>query len=290
MTLAEIVTEYIRSRKGLFVSYVITCCIVYIVKVLVTSFVYSDLFKKDADIQQVFKKICVVWILLCVLYVVKSRIETVIIPDLLSFFRLKLFSNYIRNNEVNFNDTDVTSDVTKILEVTRNIRDVFLWIVSTFIPTFTLMVAINGYFLVKYPKIGIVNIIGNLVNMILISQSGPVLIKRSNERENKFIHMVGKLEENFNNLLNIYLNDKTEETISENEDIERKYIDIYQIQNQELEQFSGKLKVNNYLFSFISMYMLYKQTTDRSELINGLLIFTFYLGTLEICQKISRFR
>jgi len=143
------------------------------------------------------------------------------------------------------------------------------------------MVAINGYFLVKYPKIGIVNIIGNLVNMILISQSGPVLIKRSNERENKFIHMVGKLEENFNNLLNIYLNDKTEETISENEDIERKYIDIYQIQNQELEQFSGKLKVNNYLFSFISMYMLYKQTTDRSELINGLLIFTFYLGTLE---------
>jgi ABC-type multidrug transport system fused ATPase/permease subunit len=93
--------------------------------------------------------------------------------------------------------------------------------------------------------------------------------------------MVGKLEENFNNLLNIYLNDKTDETISENEDIERKYIDIYQLQNRELEQFSGKLKVNNYLFSFISMYMLYKQTTDRSELINGLLIFTFYLGTLE---------
>lgn len=281
MTLYEIVLDYIRQRKGLYVSYVITCCIVYVVKVLVTSFVYSGLFKKDADIKKVFKQICGVWVLLCVLYVTKSRIETVLIPDFLSFLRLKLFSNYIRNNEINFNDTDVTSDVTKILEVTRNIRDIFVWVVSTFIPTTILMIVINIYFLVKYPKIGAINIIGNIVNIMLIFRSAPVLIQSSNERENTFIKMVGKLEENFNNLLNIYLNDKTKDTIKDNEEIERNYIDIYRAQNKELEQFSGRLKVNNYLFSFISMYMLYKQTTDHSELVNGLLIFTFYLGTLE---------
>lgn len=281
MTLYEIVLDYIRQRKGLYASYVITCCILYVVKVLVTSFVYSGLFKKDAVIEKVFKQICGVWVLLCVLYVTKSRIETIIIPDFLSFLRLKLFSNYIRNNEINFNDTDVTSDVTKILEVTRNIRDIFVWIVSTFIPTSILMFTINIYFLVKYPKIGAINIIGNIVNLMLILRSAPVLIQSSNERENRFIKMVGKLEENFNNLLNIYLNDKTKDTIKDNEEIETKYIDIYRAQNKELEQFSGRLKVNNYLFSFISMYMLYKQTTDHSELVNGLLIFTFYLGTLE---------
>jgi ABC-type multidrug transport system fused ATPase/permease subunit len=281
MTLYEIVLDYIRQRKGLYASYVITCCILYVVKVLVTSFVYSGLFKKDAVIEKVFKQICGVWVLLCVLYVTKSRIETIIIPDFLSFLRLKLFSNYIRNNEINFNDTDVTSDVTKILEVTRNIRDIFVWIVSTFIPTSILMFTINIYFLVKYPKIGAINIIGNIVNLMLILRSAPVLIQSSNERENRFIKMVGKLEENFNNLLNIYLNDKTKDTIKDNEEIETNYIKIYRAQNKELEQFSGRLKVNNYLFSFISMYMLYKQTTDHSELVNGLLIFTFYLGTLE---------
>ena len=281
MTLYEIVLDYIRQRKGLYASYVITCCILYVVKVLVTSFVYSGLFKKDAVIEKVFKQICGVWVLLCVLYVTKSRIETIIIPDFLSFLRLKLFSNYIRNNEINFNDTDVTSDVTKILEVTRNIRDIFVWVVSTFIPTSILMFTINIYFLVKYPKIGAINIIGNIVNLMLILRSAPVLIQSSNERENRFIKMVGKLEENFNNLLNIYLNDKTKDTIKDNEEIETNYIKIYRAQNKELEQFSGRLKVNNYLFSFISMYMLYKQTTDHSELVNGLLIFTFYLGTLE---------
>ena len=281
MTLYEIVLDYIHKRKIWIVSYAITCSAAYVVKVLVTSFVYSGLFKKDSDLKKVFKQICSVWVLLCTLYIVRSRLETVIIPDFLSFLRLKLFSNYIRNNEINFNDTNVTSDVTKILEVTRNIRDVFVWLVTIFIPTAILMIAINVYFIVKYPRIGMINIISNIINILLIFRSAPVLIQSSNDRENKFIHMVGKLEENFNNLLNIYLNDKTNETIKNNEEIEGKYIDVYRAQNKELEQFASRLKINNYIFSFISMYMLYKQTTDHSELINGLLIFTFYLGTLE---------
>ena len=281
MAITDLIFDYIKQRNILCTSYVLTCCVVYIVKVLVTSFVYSGLFKPNADIKNVFKNICGVWVLLCILYVTKSRIETEIIPDFLSYLRTKLFSNYIRNNEIKFNDTDVTADVTKILEVTRNTRDIFVWIVSTFIPTMTLMVFINGYFIVKYPKIGAINIMGNLVNAKLITHFAPFLIRSSNDRENEFIKMVGKLEENFNNMLNIYLNDKTEETISDNKEIEDKYIDIYRQQNRELEQFSSRLKINNYIFSFISMYMLYKTTTDRSELINGLLIFTFYLSTLE---------
>ena len=92
MTLYEIVLDYIHKRKMLVVSYAITCSAAYVVKVLVTSFVYSGLFKKDADIQKVFKQICTVWVLLCTLYIVRSRLETAIVPDFLSFLRLKLFS------------------------------------------------------------------------------------------------------------------------------------------------------------------------------------------------------
>jgi ATP-binding cassette subfamily B protein len=262
-------------------AYIVTCCVLYVVKVLVTSFVYSGLFKENGNLPETFKQICSVWVLLCVLYVTKSRIETFLIPDLLSYFRSKLFANYIRNNEFKFNDTDVSSDVTKIMETTRNIRDVFMWCVATFIPTMLLMCMINIYFMVKYPSIGAINLLGNLISVKLITDSAPQLIKSSNERENEFIQMVGKLEENFNNMLNIYLNNKTEDTISDNKEIEESYNSSYRQQNKDLEWFSGKLKVNNYFFAFLSMYMLYKQTPRRDELVNGLLIFTFYLGTLE---------
>jgi ABC-type multidrug transport system fused ATPase/permease subunit len=281
MTFANLVTDYIKHNKTVMAGYIVTCCVLYVVKVLVTSFVYSGLFKENSDIQEALKRICGVWVLLCVLYVVKSRIETFIIPDLLSYLRRKLFDNYIRNNEVKFNDTDVSADVTKIMEVTRNIRDVFIWTIATFIPTILLMCTINLYFMVKYPSIGLINLVGNIISVKLITSSAPYLIKSSNDRENEFIRMVGKLEENFNNMLNIYLNNKVEDTIKDNKEIENSYNVSYRQQNKDLEWFSGKLKVNNYLFAFISMYMLYKQTPRREELVNGLLIFTFYLNTLE---------
>lgn len=280
MTFKEIVFDYIAHRKTLFNSFLVICCAVYLVKVLLTSHVYSKLFKGE-NFERVIKEICSVWVLLCVLYVIKSKIETAFLPDFLSYIRKKLFENYVRNNEVEFNDLNVTEDLQKILEVTRNIRDVFMWLVSTFIPTVVLSSFITLYFLIFYPSIGGVMLVGNIINFHILTKYTPDLVKRSNHRENEYLKMAGVLDENFNNLLNIYLNNKTEDTIRENEKIEKEYTRLCELQNQELEKFSARLKGTNYLFAFISMCLLYKRTTDTKNFVNGLLIFTFYLSTLE---------
>ena len=222
MTFKEIVFDYIAHRKTLFNSFLVICCAVYLVKVLLTSHVYSKLFKGD-NFERVIKEICSVWVLLCVLYVIKSKIETAFLPDFLSYIRKKLFENYVKNNEVEFNDLNVTEDLQKILEVTRNIRDVFMWIISTFIPTVVLSSFITIYFLIFYPSIGGVMLVGNIINFYILTKYTPELVRRSNHRENEYLKMAGVLDENFNNLLNIYLNNKTEDTISENEKIEKEY-------------------------------------------------------------------
>jgi ABC-type multidrug transport system fused ATPase/permease subunit len=281
MTFKEIIEDYISNSKPLFLGYVSVCCIVYIVKVLLTSYVYSKLFAENANFSSIIKEICGVWILLCVLYVVKSRLETKVVPDILSSIRRKLFKNYLKNNEVDFNDTDVSGDMNKILEVTRNIRDVVQWLISTFIPTVVLMSCINLYFLYRFPKIGAVMLVGNVINFFIIYNDASRLIESSNKRENEFLKMVETLDENVNNMLNIYLNDKVDDTINENEKIEKDYTNIYRMQQAELEGFTTRLKTNNYVMSFLSMFLLYKTTSSHKEFVNGLLIFTFYLSTLE---------
>jgi len=249
MTFKEIIEDYITNSKPLFLGYVSVCCIVYIVKVLLTSYVYSKLFSENANFPVIIKEICGVWILLCVLYVVKSRLETKVVPDILSSVRRKLFKNYLKNNEVDFNDTDVSGDMNKILEVTRNIRDVVQWLISTFIPTIFLMSCINLYFLYRFPKIGAVMLVGNVINFFIIYNDAARLIESSNKRENEFLKMVEKLDENVNNMLNIYLNDKVDDTINENEEIEKEYTNIYRMQQGELELFTTRLKTNNYTMS-----------------------------------------
>jgi len=281
MTFKEIINDYIAKNKGLFLGYVSVCCLVYLVKVLLTSYVYSKLFEENANFFAIIKEICGVWVLLCILYIVKSRLETKVIPDILSCIRRKLFKNYLKNNEVNFNDTDVSGDMNKILEVTRNIRDVVQWLLSTFVPTIVLMSCINLYFLYRFPKIGAVMLVGNIINFFIIYNDASLLIESSNKRENDFLKMVETLDENVNNMLNIYLNDKVDDTINENEKIEKDYTNIYRMQQAELELFTTRLKTNNYVMSFLSMFLLYKTTSSHKEFVNGLLIFTFYLSTLE---------
>jgi len=281
MTLYDIVSDYIRKKKVLFSSYLIVCCAGYLVKVLVSSAIYSKLFEKDAKFDEVIKKICMVWVALCVLFVLKTRLETVLMPDFLGYLRTTLFDRYVRNNEVRFNDADVTGDVTKILEVTRNIRDVFLWMTGTFIPTVVLMICITLFFIVKFPYIGIINLIGNFLNYYVIKKCTPALIENSNQKDNKFLEMSSKLEENFNNLLNIYINDKVDDTIRAAHEAENEYLEIFKLQNKEFETFSTRIKAINYFFAFISMNILYKTSTDHLQFVNALLIFTFYLSTLE---------
>lgn len=281
MTFKDIIDDYITNSKPLFLGYVSVCCLVYLVKVLLTSYVYSKLFEENANFFAIIKQICGVWVLLCVLYVVKSRLETKVVPDILSCIRRKLFKNYLKNNEINFNDTDVSGDMNKILEVTRNIRDVVQWLLSTFIPTIVLMSCINLYFLYRFPKIGSAMLVGNVINFFIIYNDASRLIESSNKRENDFLKMVETLDENVNNMLNIYLNDKVDDTINENEKIEKEYTDIYRMQQAELELFTTRLKTNNYVMSFLSMFLLYKTTSSHKEFVNGLLIFTFYLSTLE---------
>ena len=281
MTLFEIVADYIRQHKTLFYSYVVVCCLGYIIKVLVSSAVYSRLFKEDANFDSVVKDICKVWVSLCVLYVIRTRIETTLMTDLLGYLRMALFDRYIKNNEFKFNDTDVSGDVAKILEVSRHIRDIFIWMIGTFVPTVVLMFFINVMFLWKNPLVGVVNLIGNTVNYYLIRKYAPILIENSNERENKFLEMASKLDENLNNLFNILLNDKINQTLENSHKIEKEYQNAYLDQNKELELFTIRLKAVNYFFAFISMIILYRYSKNHLDFVNALLVFTFYISTLE---------
>ena len=92
--------------------------------------------------------------------------------------------------------------------------------------------------------------------------------------------MVSKLDESFNNMFNAYLNNKIDDAVEANSKIEQDYYDSFLNQMEELEMFSTKLRVNNYFFAFISLYMLFKGYSKK-DFINALLIFTFYLSTLE---------
>jgi ABC-type multidrug transport system fused ATPase/permease subunit len=277
--------EYIEENKNLYYTYVILASICYITKVIVTPMIYSNIMdlKDGGNFIDIIKQICILWVSMSIIYIIKLKIENKLFPEFLSFVRKKLFSNFLEKNKINFNDANISTDITRIFEITRYMKELFSWLSQLVIPISMLTLSINMYFLYKIPILGIINFICNAAIFSYIFKDYEKLIENSNKREIFYMNMVTKLDENFNNLLNIYLNNQIEETLSENEKFESEYTDIYKKQNEEVITFVNHLKLINYFFAFISICILYikRSTISPKQFINILLIFTFYISTLE---------
>ena len=282
MLFKKICKDYIDKNKGLYFGYIAISTLSYVIKIIVTPMIYSNILNLKEDntfsiISQIFK----LWICMGIVYIVKIRIENNLFSTFLSFARQYLFRLFLEKNQTNFNDSSVTSDINRILEVTRYMKEIFAWISQYILPISLSMICINAYFIYKLPIMGVINIFSNIIMMSYINNNYKKLIDNSIKRENSYSNMVKKLDENFNNLLNIYLNNQVEKTISENEKIENDYKDIYIKQNETVSHFINNIKMINYIFIMICIYILSKKNKDKQNFINIILIFTFYLSTIE---------
>ena len=276
----DIIKDYFNKNKNKIIIFISTCSLMYITNVIFLSMAYSAFLDPKSDNNRNIRNVCIVWIFKFILCFIRSNIERTIVPDFLSFIRTQMFAAYLKKNQVDFNDVDVSSDVKQILELTKHTRDLLLWSCQTIIPIIILILSINIYFLIKTPAVGVLTIINNLSCAYLIRMNHDQLVKKVEEREGMFLEMTEKINENFSNMMNIFLNNKVEDSIKENKNIEKEYISVYMQEYKDLENFAIMIRICNYTFAGVCLYVLYK-TTSREQFINSLLIFTFYLSSFE---------
>jgi len=278
--LTEIIKDYISENKIMFFSYIFICCLGYFVRVIVAPIFYSKFFKEKNEFIPIIKQVCLVWIFLSIIYIIWTRLQYKVVPDFLAYIRTRIIQDYITMNETDFNDSDFSSDVNNILEMTRSIRDLFLFGCETLIPILFLIVALNIFFLFQYPLIGIINLVGNTINVLFGINSYKNLLKMSNIRLENYLKLAGKMDENFNNLFNMYINNKTTDFMNEHKEIEKEYYDSHHEQMLAVENMACKIRYNNYIFAFISLFSLYKKYS-KLDFIKNLFIYSFYLSAIE---------
>lgn len=289
MIFNSIIKDYFEKNKFNVIFYILICSIDNIVRVLVTSRIYSSFLNKDVNLTQTINKVILLWIFKFLLSYSKSYLESIIIPDVFFFMRNRLVNDYIKTNEISFNDVDISSDFRQIMDATKYLKDIIVWMVESVVPTVVLMFFMNAYFLIKYPKVGTINIIGNIASLFVIRNSYEDILEKSIEREEIFMKMIDHIDENLNNMMNIFLNNKSDDTIQKITKIGKIDMEHYRKQYSNLEDFSTNVKLTNYLFTGIGLYVLYK-TTNREDFVNGLLIYTFFIQTQEtIIEEIPKY-
>ena len=87
-----------------------------------------------------------IWIAIILFYGIKQSFESTIIPEYLSFVRGIIFKKTIEKHKNNYEDIRVGEHITRILDVSRNMRDTLSWGMSEILPITLAMVCIIAYF------------------------------------------------------------------------------------------------------------------------------------------------
>lgn len=282
MMIKHLFLKFIENNP-VFYLYLFICSLSYILQVFGSSYVYKKFFKKDIteNFDKVFKQICILWISLFILYVLKSKTETIIIPDIVMFSRNEMITKYLRTTEYNFNDRDVEKDSVKLFDFGFFFEKVFIWIIDTIIPTIILVVLMNIYFLVKVPIIGSITLVSNVINYIIIKNFFHKLMYIIADRQKHQDILTGIIGENLNSLMDIHLNNKMDDTIAYSKEALGIYKEKVKGQLNMVMKFVQTLKVVNYSSNLLSIFILYKNSKNVESFFDIFSMFMLYIPIFE---------
>ena len=299
----ELIYNYVKNNKKTIMSYIIVVFLTFPVESVALPQMYSKLFESiriKGQLPGIFENIIenirrvsstgiiwyiiFTWCFVVFFYNVKNKYEAKISPEYLSFVRQKIFSKTLINHSTNFSELRVGEHITRILDVSRNMRDILNFILTDIFPLLVAIVFIIGYFLYVNHKIGCVMLIGILITMLTMYFMGNKCIEKSAEREKYYLQMSEKLSDSFGNLMNVYLNNETEKEIKKNDEIDLKHTESFKKQLILTKDMIAILSIISVLTFIVVLIMAYNILRNKqisgAYFVSIVIILIYYLGYL----------
>jgi ABC-type multidrug transport system fused ATPase/permease subunit len=271
-----LISDFAKEHIWKFIVYIILIIIFFPIEAIVLPKVYGKMFDQVNNISKFsdifnwrdnFKKmnfqgslvlLVILWFLVICSYTIKNYIETHLVPNYYSHIRDVIFKETILTYQNDYKDMKTGDYLARVLELTRNFKDVAHHILSRFLPELIVSILIICYMFSQHKHIGSVLLIGVLLCGIILYFGSKELIKLISERE-EFLNT--KISENIrdtlDNLMNVFLNNEVDREVTKNRKLEKVAIDklkwIMMVQN--IVIFSSQI-ITLLTFS-IGIYILY---------------------------------
>lgn len=293
----ELLYDFFYKNKFLIIFYLIVIIISFPLNSLVLPNLYSKLFdnirknykklpKINENILKNIKKFDsngIIFIVIGVMFVnilvikLKDSIEGEITPEYLSYIRKKLFSKTIENNSTNYEDIKVGEYITRILDISRNMKDSLNYTLSAIIPNILGIFIIICYFYYINKKLGTIIIIGFIIIITILFFMSKKLIMLSSTREGYYLNMSEKYNDSLNNLMNVYINNENDNEINKNNELDKKHTDAMKKQYKLSTNISFLLYIFVF-FIFITMIIIcYNLIRNKEITITTFMTLTFIL-------------
>jgi ATP-binding cassette subfamily B protein len=277
-----LITEFAKDHLWKFIVYIILILVFFPIEAIVLPKVYGKMFDQVKSISKFtdifnwkdnFKKmnfqgslvlLVVLWFLVICSYTAKNFLETHLIPDYYSHIRDVIFKETILTYQNDYKDMKTGDYLARVLELTRNFKDVAHHILSRFLPELIVSILIICYMFYQHKHIGSVLLIGVILCGIILYFGSKELIQLISDRENFLNTKISEnIRDTLDNLMNVFLNNEVDGEVNKNRKLEKIAIDklrwIMMIQN--IVIFSSQLIT---LLTFcIGIFILYGLIADK---------------------------
>ena len=241
MLFKPLVLDFLSENIWSFIAYILIILAFFPIKSVILPNIYGMMFdqiktiSKFTDIynfRENFAKmnfpgaliaLIVSWIVVILSSSIKTYIESLLIPGYFTYLRQLLFAKTVNSYQAEYRDVKTGEYLTRALELTRHIRDLFQYLLSQFLPELIVSLMIVGYMFVQHATLGWILLTGCVVCAIIQYFGNAELFKLIIDRETFFNTTVSEnLRDSLDNLMNVFLNNTVEHEIEKNASLENK--------------------------------------------------------------------
>ena len=234
-----LVQDFASDHKWKLITYIILVFAFFPIESIFLPKIYGQLFEKISSISQfngiynlkdniskmnfagTITILIMLWGLVILSYCAKNYVESLLIPNYFSYLRDIIFKSTIKSHLHDFKDVKTGDYLARVLELTRNFKDLFQHLLSRFIPELIVTLLIVGYMFYQNKTIGTILFIGTALCGIIQYFGTNKLIDLIIDRETFFNTKVSEnLRDSLDNLMNIFLNNEVDTELKKNSDIE----------------------------------------------------------------------
>lgn len=163
----------------------------------------------------------ILWLIVLGGDAVKNYYESILVPEYLAFIREIIYSKTVETFKVEYSEMKTGDYLSRVMELSRNFKDLFQQIIGNFVPDFTIATIMVFYLLYMNKSIGLVILTGYILCIIIELIAGRKLINLVSKKENFFNGELSEnLQDSLDNLMNVYINNESDNQIQKNTDLE----------------------------------------------------------------------
>lgn len=240
-----LVQDFAFKYKYTFIGYILLIVLFFPIEGIVLPKVYGKVFDKikssstfpefwnigknisQQNLPGMLTILLLVWLVIIGSGGVKHHLESILVPEYFAHIREIIYEKTIYSQLNNFKDIKTGDYLSRVMELTRNIKDMFQYVITRLFPEFTVSVFIVGYLLMKNSLFGLVTLIGFVLCMIVQIIGGYYVINKVSEKEEFFnTNLSENLQDSLDNLMNVYINNELDSEIKKNNNMERVNTDM----------------------------------------------------------------